>query len=156
MENNQIQNIENGMEMETVRSILNSVIARVNELSDISNNYEDLEGKPAIDGIILSAASKMSDFTVPASAIGNLESFKDELKETAVSVAQQSANASLTSKLGNNFTTLQKLEYEFDDSMLVAIDSGKGTIYKTTLGNLVTYLKHAILKINDQYLRVIQ
>ncbi len=151
-----IDTIENGMELSRVRSILNELIERVNELDGISNSYNDLEDLPAIDGIPLTSESKMSDFAIPATSMEDFSGLTEMVAETAAKAAAETAEESISDKLSCDFSKLEKLEYEFDKSMTIAICTDKGVVLSATLGDLITYLKHSVLKLNDQYLRVIQ
>lgn len=45
---------------------------------------------------------------------------------------------------------------ELDDSMLIAIDTGKGEVLQTTIGDFIQFLKYRVIKLDDQYLRVIK
>ncbi len=151
-----IENIENGMELAVVRKILNQLIDRVNELEKISRSYDDLENRPAIDGVTLTSKTTMRDFKIPVSSMENYEELQRQILEISSTTAQSTATEAASKKLDGDFTTLQGREYELGVSMLVAIDTGKGEVFKATLGDLITYLKHEVLKLNDQYLRVIK
>ena len=151
-----IETIENGMELAQVRGILNRLIERVNELDSVSGSYDDLENRPAINGVTLTSRTTFNDFTIPASRIDDYETFKAEIRSLAEETAGGAAEESVRTKLDGDFTTLQPREYELDDTMLVVIGDDKGNAYKTTLGDLIDYLKHEVLKLNDQYLRVIK
>ena len=50
-----IETIENGMGLAQVRGILNRLIERVNELDSVSGSYDDLENRPAINGVTLTS-----------------------------------------------------------------------------------------------------
>ena len=147
-----IETIENGMELAQVRGILNRLIERVNELG----SYDDLENRPAINGVTLTSETTFDEFTIPASRIDDYGTFKAEIRALAEETAAGAAAASVRTKLDGNFNTLQPREYELSGSMLVVIGDDKGNAYKTTLGDLIDYLKHEVLKLNDQYLRVIK
>ena len=151
-----IETIENGMGLAQVRGILNRLIERVNELDSVSGSYDDLENRPAINGVTLTSQTTFDDFTIPASRIDDYGTFKAEIRALAEETAAGAAAASVRTKLDRNFNTLQPREYELSGSMLVVIGDDKGNAYKTTLGDLIDYLKHEVLKLNDQYLRVIK
>lgn len=135
-----IKNIENGMELVEVRKILNEVIARVNELEKISGSYDDLDNLPAIDGVKLTSKTSFKDFKIPASSLENFEEFQKQLQEVAANAALKAVAGALEGKLDNDFTSLQQKKYELDESMIVAVDSGKGEVFQTTLGDLMLYM----------------
>ena len=91
-----IENIENGMELTYVREILNRLIDRVNELENVSGSYDDLENRPAINGVTLTSRTTFNDFTIPASRIDDYGTFKAEIRalseETAAGAAAASAS----------------------------------------------------------------
>ena len=151
-----IETIENGMGLAQVRGILNRLIERVNELDSVSGSYDDLENRPAINGVTLTSETTFDEFTIPASRIDDYGTFKAEIRALAEETAAGAAAASVRTKLDGNFNTLQPREYELSGSMLVVIGDDKGNAYKTTLGDLIDYLKREVLKLNDQYLRVIK
>lgn len=137
-----IKNIENGMELALVRKILNEIIARVNELEKISNSYDDLEHRPAIDGVTLTEKTSFEDFRIPVSSLDNYEEFQSQIEKTAETVAGRASERYMKTKLDCDFTNLPSKKYELEESMLLAIDSGKGEIFKTTLGDLLLFLKY--------------
>ena len=116
-----IDTIENGMELSRVRSILNELIERVNELDGISNSYNDLEDLPAIDGVPLTSESKMSDFAIPATSMEDFSGLTEMVAETAAKAAAETAEESISDKLSCDFSKLEKLEYEFDKSMTITV-----------------------------------
>ena len=135
-----IKNIENGMELVQVRKILNEVIARVNELDNVSNSYDDLDNLPAIDGVQLTSKTSFKDFRIPISSLDNFEGFQKQIQEVAANAALKAVAGALEGKLDNDFTSLQQKKYELDESMIVAVDSGKGEVFQTTLGDLMLYM----------------
>ena len=144
-----IETISNGMDLARVREILNRLIERVNELERVTNSYDDLENRPAINGVTLTSQTSVQDLQIPASS---LVGYSDLIAQAQQAAAQTTARA----KLDGDLTKLQPREYELATSMLVVIGDDKGNAYKTTLGDLIDYLKHEVLKLNDQYLRVIK
>lgn len=132
--------IENGMELSVVRKILNQVIERVNELQKISNSYDDLENRPAIDGVILTSKTTFEDFQIPISSLENFEGFEKRIMQIAADAAVSAVAEALEGKLDKNFTQLQQRKYELNESMIVAVDTGKGEVFKTTLGDLLLYM----------------
>ena len=151
-----IDYIENGMELSRVREILNEVIDVVNSIGEVTNSYNDLNDRPAIDGIELSASSSMKDFKIDASQLPDVGELEKLLIQVAERKAEEVAKSATIGKLDADYGTLQKLDYNISEEMTVAICTPKGEIYQTSLDNLILYLKHAILKIDDQYLRVIK
>ena len=135
-----IKNIENGMELVQVRKILNEVIARVNELDNVSNSYDDLDNLPASDGVQLTSKTSFKDFRIPISSLDNFEGFQKQIQEVAANAALKAVAGALEGKLDNDFTSLQQKKYELDESMIVAVDSGKGEVFQTTLGDLMLYM----------------
>lgn len=132
--------IENGMELSVVRKILNQVIERVNELQKISNSYDDLENRPAIDGVTLTSRTSFEDFQIPMSSLENFEGLEKRLMQIAADAAVSAVAEALEEKLDKNFTQLQQRKYELNESMIVAVDTGKGEVFKTTLGDLLLYM----------------
>lgn len=132
--------IENGMELSVVRKILNQVIERVNELQKISNSYDDLENRPAIDGVTLTSETTFEDFRIPISSLEDFEGFENQIMKTAADAAMKTVREALEGKLDKDFTILRQRKYELDESMLVAVDTGKGEVFKTTLGDLLLYM----------------
>ncbi|MDL2308949.1 hypothetical protein LJC68_09560 [Bacteroidales bacterium OttesenSCG-928-B11] len=151
-----IELIENGMELSKVREILNEVIAIANGIGETANSYNDLDDRPAIDGIELTAKSSMRDFKIEPSQLPNQEELEQLFIQVAEKKAEEVAKNAVVGKLDANYAALKKLEYNIGENMTVAIGTPEGEIYQTSLDNLVLYLKHAILKIDDQYLRVIK
>ena len=147
--------IENGMELSQVRSILNEVIAKLNAMKEVSTSYNDLDNRPAIDGIILTENSSMSDFDLKLSSLNNYSELREDVIAESRRVATQVAEQLSVDKLSNDYTSLSRLEYALNDTMIIAIANSKGEVLQTTLADFILYLKHAILKIDDQYLRVI-
>jgi hypothetical protein len=141
-----IPNIENGMELAKVRRILNQAIERLNELEKVSGSYDDLENRPAIDGVTLTSKTTFQEFRIPISSLENYEELQKQICDTAAETAERTATESLKRKLDADFTTLKARKYELDESMLVAVDNGKGEVFKTTLSDLILYLKYAIVK----------
>ncbi|MBR3577344.1 MAG: hypothetical protein IKZ52_09450 [Bacteroidales bacterium] len=135
-----IELIENGMELVVVRKILNQVIERVNELQKISNSYDDLENRPAIDGVTLTSETTFEDFRIPISSLEDFEGFENQIMKTAADAAMKTVREALEGKLDKDFTILRQRKYELDESMLVAVDTGKGEVFKTTLGDLLLYM----------------
>lgn len=135
-----IELIENGMELVVVRKILNQVIERVNELQKISNSYDDLENRPAIDGVTLTSKTTFEDFRIPISSLEDFEGFENQIMKTAADAAMKTVREALEGKLDKDFTILRQRKYELDESMLVAVDTGKGEVFKTTLGDLLLYM----------------
>ena len=121
-----IETIENGMGLAQVRGILNRLIERVNELDSVSGSYDDLENRPAINGVTLTSQTTFADFTIPASRIDDYGTFKAEIRALAEETAAGAAAASVRTKLDGNFNTLQPREYELSGSMLVVIGDDKG------------------------------
>ena len=95
-----IETIENGMELAQVRGILNRLIERVNELDSVSGSYDDLENRPAINGVTLTSETTFDDFTIPASRIDDYGTFKAEIRALAEETAAGAAAASVRTKLG--------------------------------------------------------
>ena len=135
-----IELIENGMELVVVRKILNQVIERVNELQKISNSYDDLENRPAIDGVTLTSKTTFEDFRIPISSLEDFEGFENQIMKTAADAAMKTVREALEGKLDKDFTILRQRKYELDESMLVAVDTGNGEVFKTTLGDLLLYM----------------
>ncbi|MDL2312213.1 hypothetical protein LJC68_04990 [Bacteroidales bacterium OttesenSCG-928-B11] len=151
-----IEQIENGMELSKVREILNEVIGIANEIGKITNSYNDLDDRPAIDGVELTSKSSMRDFKIEASQLPNQEELEKLFIQIAERKAEEVAKNAVAGKLDSNYSVLKKLEYNIGENMTVAIGTPEGEIFQTSLDDLVLYLKHAILKIDDQYLRVIK
>ncbi|MDL2309459.1 hypothetical protein LJC68_09430 [Bacteroidales bacterium OttesenSCG-928-B11] len=151
-----IEYIENGMELSKVREIFNEVIAKINSMGEVTNSYNDLKDKPAIDGVELSGKSSMKEFNIEVSQLPDAEELEKLFIEVAEKKAEEVAKNATSGKLDADYGALKKLEYNINEGMTVAICTPEGEIFQTSLDNLVLYLKHAILKIDDQYLRVIK
>ncbi len=151
-----IETIENGMGLAQVRGILNRLIERVNELDSVSGSYDDLENRPAINGVTLTSQTSVQDLQIPASSLVGYGDLIAQAQQAAAQTAESTAQTTARAKLDGDLTKLQPREYELSGSMLVVIGDDKGNAYKTTLGDLIDYLKHEVLKLNDQYLRVIK
>lgn len=151
-----IASIENGMELSQMREILNEVIKAINAIGEITNSYNDLQDRPAIDGVELSADSSMKDFKIDLAQLPNIGDLEKLFVEVAERKAEEVARNATSGKLDADYNALKKLEYNISEGMSVAICTQEGEVYQTTLDDLVLYLKHAILKIDDQYLRVIK
>lgn len=151
-----IETIDNGMDLAVVRDILNRLIERVNELERVTNSYDDLDNRPAIGGVTLTSQTSVQDLRIPASALVGYSDLIAQAQQAAAQTAESTAQTTARAKLDGDFTTLQPREYELGESMIVAIGDDKGNVYQTSLGDLITYLKHEVLKLNDQYLRVIK
>ncbi len=151
-----IECIENGMELSKVREILNEVISTVNSIGEITNSYNDLKDRPAIDGVELTSKSSMKEFKIELSQLPNMKDLEKMFVQVAENKAEEVAKNATAGKLDANYSTLKKLEYNINEGMTVAICTPEGEIYQTNLDNLVLYLKYAILKIDDQYLRIIK
>ena len=151
-----IETIENGMGLAVVRDILNRLIERVNELERVTNSYDDLDNRPAIGGVTLTSQTSLQDLRIPASALVGYNDLIAQAQQAAAQTAESTAQTEARAKLDGDLTKLPQREYELAASMLVVIGDDKGNAYKTTLGDLLDYLKHEVLKLNDQYLRVIK
>ncbi len=151
-----IETISNGMDLARVREILNRLIERVNELERVTNSYDDLENRPAINGVTLTSQTSVQDLQIPASSLVGYSDLIAQAQQAASQTAESTAQTEVRAKLDGDFTKLPQREYELATSMLVVIGDDKGNAYKTTLGDLIDYLKHEVLKLNDQYLRVIK
>ena len=151
-----IDYIENGMELSRVREILNEVIDVVNSIGEITNSYNDLNDRPAIDGVELTSTSSMKEFKIDASQLPDFGDLETLFIEVAERKAEEVAKSATAGKLDADYSTLKKLEYNISEGMTVAICTPDGGIYQTSLADLILYLKYAILKIDDQYLRVIK
>ena len=151
-----IETISNGMDLARVREILNRLIERVNELERVTNSYDDLENRPAINGVTLTSQTSVQDLQIPASSLVGYSDLIAQVQQAAAQTAESTAQTTARAKLDGDLTKLQPREYELATSMLVVIGDDKGNAYKTTLGDLIDYLKHEVLKLNDQYLRVIK
>ena len=151
-----IETISNGMDLARVREILNRLIERVNELERVTNSYDDLENRPAINGVTLTSQTSVQDLQIPASSLVGYSDLIAQAQQAAAQTAESTAQTTTRAKLDGDLTKLQPREYELATSMLVVIGDDKGNAYKTTLGDLIDYLKHEVLKLNDQYLRVIK
>ena len=151
-----IETIDNGMDLAVVRDILNRLIERVNELERVTNSYDDLENRPAINGVTLTSQTSVQDLQIPASSLVGYSDLIAQAQQAAAQTAESTAQTTARAKLDGDLTKLQPREYELATSMLVVIGDDKGNAYKTTLGDLIDYLKHEVLKLNDQYLRVIK
>lgn len=151
-----IETISNGMDLARVREILNRLIERVNELERVTNSYDDLENRPAINGVTLTSQTSVQDLQIPASSLVGYGDLIAQAQQAAAQTAESTAQTTTRAKLDGDLTKLQPREYELATSMLVVIGDDKGNAYKTTLGDLIDYLKHEVLKLNDQYLRVIK
>ena len=132
-----IETISNGMDLARVRKILNRLIERVNELERVTNSYDDLENRPAINGVTLTSQTSVQDLQIPASSLVGYSDLIAQAQQAAAQTAESTAQTTARAKL-------------------VVIGDDKGNAYKTTLGDLIDYLKHEVLKLNDQYLRVIK
>ena len=151
-----IETISNGMDLARVREILNRLIERVNELERVTNSYDDLENRPAINGVTLTSQTSVQDLQIPASSLVGYSDLIAQAQQAAAQTAESTAQTTTRAKLDGDLTKLQPREYELAASMLVVIGDDKGNAYKTTLCDLIDYLKHEVLKLNDQYLRVIK
>ena len=60
--------------------------------------------------------------------------------QIAADAAVSAVAEALEGKLDKNFTQLQQRKYELNESMIVAVDTGKGEVFKTTLGDLLLYM----------------
>ena len=150
-----IDYIENGMELSKVREIINEIISKVNEFDKVTNSYNDLTNKPAIDGTELTEKSTMKDFKIDISQLSNFEQLEKSIIEITAQKAVETATAAVAGKLDSNFSVLPQLNYNLNEKMTVIINTDKGELLRTTLGDLILYLKHEIIKIDSQYLRVI-
>ena len=102
-----IPNIENGMELAKVRRILNQAIERLNELEKVSGSYDDLENRPAIDGVTLTSKTTFQEFRIPISSLESYEELQKQILTTAEETAERTATESLKRKLDADFTTLK-------------------------------------------------
>lgn len=151
-----IEYVENGMELSKVREIINGTVKVINELGEVTNSYNDLANKPALDGVVLHEKSSMKEFKIDISQLSNYEQLEKSIIEIGTKKAAEVAKEVVSGKLDANFNGLPQLNYNLDENMTIIINTEKGEIFKTSLGDLILYLKHEILKINDQYLRVIK
>jgi len=150
-----IEFIEDGMELSQVREILNAIIRQINENKTVPISYNDLNDRPCINEVELTSKTKAQELKLTLSQFENIKEIENlviQIGEQKIAEMVQEANAR---KLDSDFSVLQPLQYNLDEGMSVAINTGKGEICKTTLGDLIMYLKHEIIKIDSQYLRVI-
>lgn len=142
-----IPTITNGMDMGDVRDILNQVIEKLNGINVSPTDYEDLENKPAIDGIPLTKDSSISDFNITiedTSIVSSLEELaRNTANENAEETAMNTIEAALRSKLNNNFSALPVRQYEFSKNTLVPIQHN-GTNYHASMKDIATYLEYLV------------
>jgi len=150
-----INTIENGMTFAQVRTILNQVITRLNELENISSSYNELEDLPAIDGIPLTSESSIEDFPLQLSSLENYSELHSDVLSEAARIASASLEAAISSRMPLNVSTLNPISYDLSDSLLLIVGTADGTVFKVTLANLILFLKSSVLRLNDQYLRVL-
>jgi len=150
-----IEFIEDGMELSQVREILNAIIRQINENKTASISYNDLHDRPCINEVELTSKTKAQELKLTLSQFENIKEIENLVIQIGEQKIAEMVKEATSGKLDSNFSALQSLQYNLDEGMSVAINTGKGEICKTTLGDLIMYLKYEIIKIDSQYLRVI-
>jgi hypothetical protein len=140
-----IELIENGMELSQVREILNAVIQKVNGEQTPAISYRDLADRPCINGVELTAATTAKELNLTLSQLSNTQEIETLVTQIGTQKASETARSELSSKLDSDFSTLRDLKYNFDENMLLTIGDGS-EIYKTTVHDLLLYLKYLILQ----------
>ena len=150
-----IKLIENGMELSQVREILNAVIQKVNGEQTPTVSYLDIADRPCINGVELSANTTAQDLNITLSQLKSLQEIENLVTQIAEQKTTEATRSVLASKLDSNFSALPQLQYNLDEEMSIIINTVNGEACKTTMADLIMYLKHQIIKIDSQYLRVI-
>lgn len=143
----EISYIQEGMYLEEVRNILNNVIQHINSLQPSTNDYNLLNNKPRINGVELNEQSQTSEFNISLENTDIEDSCIEIAEQTAqnktVQIIQQELGEIIESKVPKNFDQLPQKEYDFNLNSKIAIYQNN-TLYKTTLNDLIAYLKYQL------------
>jgi enolase len=150
-----IEFIEDGMELSKIRETINTLILKVNQGQQIPISYYDLKDRPCINGVELSANTTIQELNITLSQLKSVQEIENLVTQLAEQKTTEATRSVLASKLDSNFSTLPPLQYNLDEGMSIIINTAKGETFKTTMADLIIYLKHEIIKIDSQYLRVI-
>ena len=140
-----IKLIENGMELSQVREILNAVIQQINQGQQAPISYYDLEDRPCINGVELTADTTAQELRLTLSQLSNMQEIEHLITQTGETKARETARSELASKLDSDISKLPDLRYNFDERMLLTINANNEN-YKATIFDLVLYLKYLILQ----------
>jgi phage I-like protein len=150
-----IEFIEDGMELSQIREILNAVIQKVNQGQTTPLSFYDLSDRPCINGVELSANTTAQELNITLSQLKSLQEIENLVTQLAEQKTTDATRSVLASKLDSNFSALPQLQYNLDEGMSIIINTSQGETFKTNMADLIMYLKHEIIKIDSQYLRVI-
>lgn len=150
-----IEFIEDGMALSQIREKLNAVIQQVNQGRETPLSYYDLRDRPCINGIELSESTTIQDLNITLSQLKSLQEIETLVTQLVEQKTTQATKSALASKLDSDFSSLPSLQYNLDEGMSIIINTAQGEIFKTSMADLIMYLKHEIIKIDSQYLRVI-
>jgi len=143
----QIDFVENGMELSAVRAIINQMVDKLNSIETSPRDYNDLENKPAINGIELSSSSSMSEFPINIEDTTIIESVINTANETAAVAAENAATdlveTQLSDKMPLNISLLPSKQYEYSEETIVAITHNDIT-YQSKMKDIATYLEYLI------------
>jgi hypothetical protein len=91
----ELQLIQNGEDLESVRTKINELIAAYNLYFPLTKSYLDLDDKPKIDGIELMPETTMDQFTIPIESLPDTinlqELFMNSARDQAEIIARQVA-----------------------------------------------------------------
>jgi hypothetical protein len=137
--------IEDGMELSTIREILNTVIQQVNQGKETSISFYDLTERPCINGVELTPDTTAQQLNLTLSQLGNKQEIEDLVTQAGERKAQETARNELAGKLDSDFSQLPELRYNFDERMLLTINAGN-EVFKATIFDFLLYLKYLILQ----------
>jgi hypothetical protein len=140
-----IELIENGMELSKVREILNDVIQKINQGEETRYNYKDLDDRPCINGVTLTAETTASELNLTLSQLGNVSEVENLVTRVIDRTATEAAKNTLATKLDSDFSKLPEMKYNFNEQMLLTISDGN-SIFKSTIEDMLLYFKYLILK----------
>ncbi|MCL2436102.1 MAG: hypothetical protein FWD09_08230 [Lentimicrobiaceae bacterium] len=137
--------IEDGMELSTIREILNTVIQQVNQGQQAPVSFYDLRDRPCINGVELTENTTAQQLNLTLSQLHNVQEIEGLIAQVGESKARETARNELGMKLDSDFSKLPALRYNFNEKMLLSINAGNEN-YKATIFDLVLYLKYLILQ----------
>lgn len=143
----QIGYLENGMDLDLVRDIINQMVEKLNSIETSPRDYNDLENKPAINGVELSSSSSMSEFPINIEDTTIIESVINTANETAAVAAENTATelveTELSEKMPLNLSSLPPKQYDYSEETIVAITHNDIT-YQSKMKDIATYLEYLI------------
>ncbi len=152
-----IEKIEDGMPMGDVRSIINQLIDAVNALpSGGKVDYNELQNKPAINGVELDTDTLSKDLNIDLEPLGNYEELQASVISQAATTANKSVSALDAKVLKKDFTLLDPQAYEITAGETLVLLTEKGDNVTVRIDDLANYLKSIILKNNGEFMRVIE